>query len=144
MKHKLTLILIAILLCACNSDDASNSNDIERLIGQWRIQQRTVNGSQTALGECEPFSIYTYNENGTYTELHYAADANTDCLDNPSIEFNGSWQNNDGTSYSFTDSNNETSEVTIEFDSNNSFTRTFSVSSPDGSITIVEDYDRIE
>ena len=88
----------------------------------------------------------TYSLN-TYTELFYAAVANTECLDNPSVEFNGSWQKNSETSYSFTDSNNETSDVIIEFDSNNSFTKTFSaLSNPNDPIirTIAENYNRIE
>lgn len=147
MKNKFILILLSILVFSCGNDDSSDSNQTERLIGQWKITQRIVDGNQNELGECEPFSVYTYNENNTYTELHYAAVANTECLDNPSVEFNGSWQKNSETSYSFTDSNNETSDVMIEFDSNNSFTITFSaLSNPNDPIiqTIAENYNRIE
>ena len=93
------------------------------------------------------FGVYIYNANGTYTELHYAAVENTECLDNQSVEFNGSWQKKSETHYCFTDSNNETSDVEIEFDSNNSFTLTFSTFlNPNDPVihTIVENYNRIE
>lgn len=147
MKNNFILILLSVLLISCGNDDSSDLNEIISIVGQWEITQRTIDGNENSLGECEPFSIYTYNENGTYSELHYAADVNTECLDNPSIEFNGTWQKNSGTSYSFTNSNNETSQFLVEFDSNNTFTKTFSASSnPNDPIvqTIAEKYTRID
>ncbi|MGB0524223.1 MAG: lipocalin family protein [Flammeovirgaceae bacterium] len=146
MKSKFALILLSIILFSCDDDDSSAVTE-GNLIGQWTIVQRMVDGSEMALGECEPFSIYTYNEDSTYNELHYAAVANSACLDNPSTEFNGTWQKNAGTSYSFTNSNNQTSEVVIEFASNNSITITSSeVTDPNGPViqTITEKFDRIE
>jgi hypothetical protein len=147
MKNKFILILLSIIVFSCGNDDSSEANEAERLIGQWKITQRIVNGDQSDLGECEPLSVYTYNENGTYTELYYAAVANTECLDNPSVEFNGRWQKNSENSYSVTGYNNETTDIMIEFDSNNSFTKTFSVlSNPNDPIILViaENYNRIE
>src|SRR5690554_3637037 len=147
MRNNFILILLSILLLSCGNDDSPDSNNAVNLVGQWKITQRTIDRNENPLGECEPFSIYTYNENGTYSELHYAADANTECLDNPSIEFNGTWQKNSETSYSFTNSSNETSEFFIEFNSNNSFTKTSSsFSNPNDPIiqTITEKFIRIE
>ncbi|GGH38758.1 hypothetical protein IA57_04425 [Mangrovimonas yunxiaonensis] len=147
MRNNFILILLSTLLLSCGNDDSSNPNNTVNLVGQWKITQRTIDGNENPLGECEPFSTYTYIENGTYSELHYTADANTECLDNPSIEFNGTWQKNSETSYSFTNSNDETSEFLIEFNSNNSFTKTFStLSNPNDPIiqTITEKFIRIE
>ena len=98
-------------------------------------------------GKSQPFNIYTYNADGTYSELIYAADANSDCLNNPSVEFTGTWQKNNDTSYSFTNSSNVTSDVAIEFNSNNSFSLTIAaLSDPNDPVfqTIVENYSRIE
>ena len=147
MKHKFILILSVILLFSCGDDDSASSSNTDALIGQWKIVQRLINGTQSALEQCEPFNMYTYNENGTYLELLYAADEDSECLDNPSIEVNGTWQKINATTYSFTTSNNETSELIIEFNSNDTFQITFSTfSNPnDPAIqTIIETYNRIE
>ena len=102
----------------------------------------TIRSAATSSYRCN-----TYNENGTYLELLYAADEDSECLDNPSIEVNGTWQKINATTYSFTTSNNETSELIIEFNSNDTFQITFSTfSNPnDPAIqTIIETYNRIE
>ena len=147
MKNKLLIIIISILLSSCKSDDSPSNNNTEKLIGQWEIVQRNVNGVESLLGECEPFAIYSYNEDGTYSELLYAAVLNSECLDNPSVEFTGTWLKNSDNSYSFTNSNNITSEFIIEFISNDSFTSTFSefTNSNDPLIgTVVERFNRIQ
>ena len=125
IKRILALIFTVTLFACGNDDDNNTSNNNDALVGQWKITSRTVDGQSVALGECEPFSVYTYNQTGTYTELHYAADQNSDCLNNPSTEFSGTWQKLGSNNYRFTNMTNEALNATIEFDSNNSFTKTF-------------------
>lgn len=131
------------MFSSCKNDDSSS---IENLIGQWKIVQRTLNGIDYPLGECEPFNIYTYNEDGTYSELIYTAVANSECLDNPNVEFTGTWEKGD-TLYIFNNSNSETSEVIIEFTSNNSFTKTNSgltFQNEPVISTLIEKFERIQ
>lgn len=147
MKNNYLILILSIIIVSCGNDDGSdNSNTIENLIGEWKITQRIINGNEDTLGACEPFNMYTSNEDGTYTELLYAAALNSDCLNNTSIEFTGTWQNNNNNTYSFTNSNNITSEFLIEFFSNNSFYKiSTALSNPNDPVlaTITEKYERI-
>lgn len=147
MRTKVLLILLSVILSSCGNEDSSEVNVSATLIGQWQITQRTIDGNDNGLYECEPYSVYTYRVDGTYSELHYAADVGTECLDNPSIEFTGTWQVNSESNYSFTNANDETSEVFIVFDSNNSFTAIVSqLSNPIDPViqTVAERFIRIE
>ena len=144
MKFKL-IVLLSLFALACGNDDSTNQDNTELLVGQWNLTQRIINNTQSTLGACEPFSVYTYSEDGTYSELHYAAEINTTCIENQSILFNGTWERNSNGQYRFTNSNSETSEVLIEFDTNNSFVKTFSsISNPNDPViqTVQERYER--
>ncbi|OUS00995.1 hypothetical protein A9Q86_09630 [Flavobacteriales bacterium 33_180_T64] len=147
MKSFFLILIISFTTISCGNDDDSINNNSEKLIGNWKIIQRLVDNTESTLGECESFSEYSYNQSGTYNELYYAAVINSDCLNNPSIEFIGTWEKNNSNTYSFTNSQNEVSEFTIEFSSNTSFSKTFtSLFNINDPIiqTITEEYIRIE
>ena len=144
MKNKYLILILSALIYSCgNVDDSNNS---ENLNGEWKITQRIVNENEDTLGECEPFNVYTYYSNGTYSELFYAAVTNSDCLNNTSIEFTGTWQKGSDGIYTFTNSNTMSSDYLIEFLSDDSFKKTAtSLSNPNDPIltTIIEKYTRI-
>ena len=117
------IILISLILVNCGDsyDTPSNPNSI---IGDWSISARSINNQSVTLGECEPFSIYTFNSDGSYSELIYAAVLNSDCLNNPSITFEGTWEALGESNYRFINSS-ETFEATIIFSETSQFTRTY-------------------
>lgn len=122
------LIFLGLILLGCSNSDESveSSNSI---VGEWRITARSVNDQNSPLGECESFSIYTFNSDLSYTELVYAAVVNSDCLNNPSITFEGSWEQLEDNRIRFSNSS-ETFEALISFNGPNQFQRTYDPEDP--------------
>ncbi len=140
---KYILIIYSALLISCSNDD-----NLDSIVGQWAIIERTVNGIDNPLGECEPFGILTFNEDGTFSVLLYVAIANTNCLDNPTSEFTGTWANDNNTyivtSYNIADFEDGLINIIIEFETSNSIVITTSdTSDPNNSFTVTERYQRI-
>lgn len=149
MKRLLcALFVILFLNMSCDSgDDSGAAPQTFTIIGTWNISQRTVDEVEEALGECEPVNTYTYNANGSYSEIIYAADqGSTSCLNNPSVEFTGTWTKNFDNSYKFTNSENVVTTRNIIFVNINEFYYEFNVlnSTTDPTIaTIRETYIKI-
>lgn len=129
--------ILVFLLQNCDSN-SSNSANSTSIVGTWKITERTLDGTDVPLGECEPENTYTYNGNGTYLYKLYSADEGSSaCLDNPFEEFTGTWTKNFDGTYKFTDSNNEESTYEIKFMSNSEFYYEYTEFSSDTDPTIV-------
>lgn len=126
MNRFVILICLILLNCGDSYDAPSNPNSI---IGNWSISARSINEQSVPLGECEPFSVYTFNSDGSYSELIYAAVQNSDCLNNPSITFEGTWEALGESNYRFIN-NSETFEASIVFSGASQFTRIYDPEDP--------------
>lgn len=76
MKKFLTLALIAgIALVSCSKSDDSQDeqNDINQLIGEWKLQSETENGNNL-LNDCNKQDSYVFKSDKTYTRTHYSID----------------------------------------------------------------------
>lgn len=142
----LSSILFFNTSCDTN-DDSGNPLQSFTIVGTWNITSRTVDVIEEALGECEPFNVYNYEANGTYIETIYAAvQGSSSCLDNPFVEFTGTWTKNFDDTYKFTNSDNQVSNRTIIFLNANEFYFEYNVISSDTDPTIViirETYSKI-
>lgn len=77
MKKFLTLALIAgIALVSCSKSDGDTQdgqNDINQLIGEWKLQSETENGNNL-LNDCNKQDSYVFKSDKTYTRIHYSVD----------------------------------------------------------------------
>ena len=142
MRSILLTGFICAFLTSCSNDDDNNSGQEFTIVGEWEITQRFINNQEQQLGECEPFTIYRYNSDGTYYERAYAADLNSPCLQNPFIEFNGNWSNS-GSTYTISFTGPNTADIfDVQFISQNSFSSEFDVVDNSGTIRVREIFQR--
>ncbi len=70
MKN-LFLLLIAIFLISCKSDDDSAATSKEEFIGSWTLSESYVNEVEIVLGECEKMETLTVKADETFVRNDY-------------------------------------------------------------------------
>lgn len=117
----LSLLFIAANFISCNDDD-DDPISIDKIVGNWQIDQEFLNNEELPLDECDKMSVIEFFQNETFTEKDYIYD---DAMENCQLfeTFNGTWENIDGSTYKISDISNVPGidiaiEVKIIFQSN--------------------------
>ena len=117
----LSLLFIAANFISCNDDD-DDPISIDKIVGNWQIDQEFLNNEELPLDECDKMSVIEFFQNETFTEKDYIYD---DVMENCQLfeTFNGTWENIDGSTYKISDISNIPGidiaiEVKIIFQSN--------------------------
>lgn len=117
----LSLLFIAANFISCNDDD-DDPISIDKIVGNWQIDQEFLNNEELPLDECDKMSVIEFFQNETFTEKDYIYD---DVMENCQLfeTFNGTWENIDGSTYKISDISNVPGidiaiEVKIIFQSN--------------------------
>ena len=117
----MSLLFIAANFISCNDDD-DDPISIDKIVGNWQIDQEFLNNEELPLDECDKMSVIEFFQNETFTEKDYIYD---DVMENCQLfeTFNGTWENIDGSTYKISDISNVPGidiaiEVKIIFQSN--------------------------
>ena len=79
---KKLLLLSALLIFACSSDEGYDNSNPSSIVGRWNLTSVKYNGSYETLNSCDLESYLIFNQNGSGTGYTYY----TDYPDNPEIE----------------------------------------------------------
>ena len=79
---KKLLLLSALLIFACSSDDSDDNSNLTSIEGKWNLSSQTYNGLAENLNSCDLESYMQLSNNGLGLYYIYY----TDFPDNPEIE----------------------------------------------------------
>ena len=81
---KMAFIAVAIFVTSCGkSDDKTNNQTNNSLVGSWIIESETENGVEKVLDECEKKNTYTFTADNKYSLVSYDKNpANNQCKEN--------------------------------------------------------------
>ena len=81
---KMALVAVAIFVTSCGkSDDKTNNQTNNSLVGSWIIESETENGVEKVLDECEKKNTYTFTADNKYSLVSYDKNpANNQCKEN--------------------------------------------------------------
>ena len=81
---KMAFIAAAIFVTSCGkSDDKTNNQTNNSLVGSWIIESETENGIAKVLNECEKKNTYTFTADNKYSLVSYDKNpANNQCKEN--------------------------------------------------------------
>ena len=81
---KMAFIAAAIFVTSCGkSDDKTNNQTNNSLVGSWIIESETENGVVKVLDECEKKNTYTFTADNKYSLVSYDKNpANNQCKEN--------------------------------------------------------------
>ena len=79
---KKLLLLSALLIFACSSDDSDDNSNLTSIEGKWNLSSQTYNGLTENLNSCDLESYMQLSNNGSGLYYMYY----TDFPDNPEIE----------------------------------------------------------
>ena len=99
---KKLLLLSALFLFSCSSDDESEPNEINDLIGTWYLVSWELDGQSQNLDSCDLMSYIMFNSNSSFSRIWYET-VSGDCI----IE------GNDTGSFVYSSENNS---ITLEFE----------------------------
>jgi len=69
---KMALVAVAIFVASCGkSDDKTNNQINNSLVGSWIIESETGNGVVKVLDECEKKNTYTFTADNKYSLVSY-------------------------------------------------------------------------
>ncbi|MDB4108624.1 lipocalin family protein [Flavobacteriaceae bacterium] len=75
MTKSFTILLLALFLISCSSDDDNGLNNTENanelILGTWKKITETLDGSQVTQNICELQERYSYDTSGNFVELYY-------------------------------------------------------------------------
>lgn len=79
---KMAFIAVAIFVTSCGkSDDKTNNQTNNSLVGSWIIESETENGIAKVLNECEKKNTYTFTADNKYSLVSYDKNpANNQCV----------------------------------------------------------------
>lgn len=79
---KMAFIAAAIFVTSCGkSDDKTNNQTNNNLIGSWIIESETENGIAKILDECEKKNTYTFTADNKYSLVSYETNpTNNQCV----------------------------------------------------------------
>lgn len=120
MKKLIFIFLSLAVLTACNSDDDSNSNADDPIIGTWILVDSSIATPQT----CTQESTITFNQDNSGSGTFYIAE--TECQPQNST---GNWRNLGNSRYSIVAPIVETIEGVANFIGNDDFTFTTALGS---------------
>ncbi len=94
----ISILIVAISLKSCSSNDNDELQSVEKVIGKWRLSQIIINNENQQISECEKKTTLEVFENGTYTEKDYLYnDSDTECLLFDVV--NGTWESLGNSTY---------------------------------------------
>jgi len=81
---KMALVAVAIFVTSCGkSDDKTNNQTNNSLVGSWIIESETENGVEKVLDECEKKNTYTFTADNKYSLVSYDINpTNNQCKEN--------------------------------------------------------------
>ena len=80
----MALVAVAIFVTSCGkSDDKTNNQTNNSLVGSWIIESETENGIAKVLNECEKKNTYTFTTDNKYSLVSYDKNpTNNQCKEN--------------------------------------------------------------
>ena len=80
----MALVAVAIFVTSCGkSDDKTNNQINNSLVGSWIIESETENGVEKVLDECEKKNTYTFTADNKYSLVSYDINpTNNQCKEN--------------------------------------------------------------
>jgi len=92
MKRFLFLLCAVFAISACSKDDDENNNPTDKIVGEWRLTEMRVDGSNFPLFPCDDLCSITFRENGTSIESIYQDDFEGGCTFVASYRYPGTWE----------------------------------------------------
>lgn len=120
------LLLIGFLSVSCNNDDDSSDNNVDKIVGKWKISNAWVGGESVyaqllSVAYCPLQNEYNFMNDLTL-RINTFEEGITPENCAPGVPITGSWSVNNNV-YSVTfDDTGETSSSTADFQNNNTFT----------------------
>lgn len=99
---KKLLLLSALFVFSCSSDDESEPNEINDLIGTWYLVSWELDGQSQNLDSCDLMSYIMFNSNSNFSRIWYQT-VSGDCI----------ISGNDTGSFVYSSENNS---ITLEFE----------------------------
>lgn len=140
------LLLLTISITNCSSDNDNTTESIDPIIGEWKLIQKTENGEQITISNCESLDVIEFLNDGSIKDTYFEPNQNNanDCVE--FVDNSGEWEKTTETEYEITLEDGDLNYIsTTVFSQNNSMhTQTFSIMNGGENYTYVYSYERNE
>ena len=145
-KLLIPFICLFIFFSSCSDDDNnSETNEVDLIIGKWKLIEKTENGTELTISGCELENFTEFLSNGKITDTYYEPDSSnvSECIE--FIDNSGNWKKISDSNYNITLDDGDLDYTTIiSFSQNNTIhTQTYTIVDGGESYSYVDKYEKI-
>ena len=142
----LFLLILTLSLNNCSDDDASPEiNEVDLIIGKWKLIERTENSTELTISGCELENFIEYLSDGKVKDTYYEPDSANigECIE--FMDNSGNWNKISDSNYNITlDDGDLDYNALISFTQNNTIhTQTYTIMDGGENYLFVDKYEKI-
>ncbi len=142
----LFLLVLTLSLTNCSDDDTPETNEVDLIIGKWKLIEKTEDGTELTISGCELENFTEYLSDGKVKDTYYESDSTNigECIE--FIDNSGNWNKISDSKYNITlDDGDLDYNSLISFTQNKTIhTQTYTIIDGGEKYSYVDKYEKIE